>query len=70
MAPDATIDVIAANSASVTDLMQGAETAATTLGASVVSMSFGEDLEYYGDGAYEQFLDATYLCLCLRRTRM
>ena len=36
------------------------ETAVTKLGASVVSMSFGGPLEYFGYGSYEQQFDQTY----------
>ena len=47
------------------DLMQAAATAASLPGVSVVTMSFGANFESAGDGAYEQFLDNTYLAPAL-----
>jgi methionine-rich copper-binding protein CopC len=69
MAPGANIDVVEANGNGTTvylhDLMQAAQTAASPLGASVVSISYGANLEMMGAGSYEQFLDATYLAPAL-----
>ena len=65
MAPQAAIDVVTASSDSASDLFIAANTAATKLGASVVSMSFGLDYEYSGSGSYEQTLDATYFAPAL-----
>jgi fibronectin-binding autotransporter adhesin len=65
MAPGATIDLVEGASAGGTDLYQGALTAATTLNASVVSMSFGASLEFYGEGAYEMQLDQAYFAKAL-----
>ena len=67
MAPQANIDVVCASSAAGPGLFIAANTAATKLGASAVSMSFGLDYEYFGDGYYEQFLDSAYLA---RRSRL
>ena len=50
IAPGANIVLVEASSATSFDLLQAAETAVTKLGASVVSMSFGSSLEYFGDG--------------------
>ncbi len=61
VAPDANIDLVEATSASFSDLMQAAQTAAELPGVSAVSMSFGADLEYFGEGSYESYLDNTYL---------
>jgi subtilase family serine protease len=60
MAPGANIDLVEAYTSSLNDLGQAANTAATLLGASVVSQSFGGNLEASGDGAEEGYLDATY----------
>jgi trimeric autotransporter adhesin len=65
MAPDANIDVVVCASPNFSDLLLGAETAATTLGAAVVSMSFGADLEHLDSGSYEQTLDDRYLAPAL-----
>ncbi len=65
MAPQATIDVVCANSDEGDDLYIAANTAATMLHASVVSMSFGADYEFDGEGSYEQTLDATYFAPAL-----
>ena len=65
MAPEAVIDVVCATSAFNPNLFIAANTAATKLGASVVSMSFGQDLEYSGSGSYEQSVDATYFAPAL-----
>ena len=48
IAPGAKIDLVEATEASSTDLYTAMQTAGTTLGASVISMSFGASLE--GDG--------------------
>jgi hypothetical protein len=58
MAPGANLDLVEASSASITDLMETAKTAATTLGASVVSMRFGTILDSAGPSPLEQELDA------------
>ena len=60
MAPDANIVLVEATAPTTNALFQAAETAVTTLGASVVSMSFGGTLEYYGLGSLEQQIDQTY----------
>ena len=68
MAPAAAIDLVEASRSALTgptNLMKAAETAASLPGVSVVSMSFGENFESFGDGAYEQFLDNTYLAPAL-----
>ena len=59
IAPKANIEIVEADNSSIPDLMQAAKTAVTTLGASVVSMSFGGDLEFAGFGAFEQQIDET-----------
>jgi hypothetical protein len=46
-------------------LMQAAATAASPLGASVVSISYGYPFELVGSGSYEGFLDRTYLAPAL-----
>ena len=64
MAPAANIDLVEADTDTnnLSDLMLAANTAATKLGASVVSMSFGMDFEANnGGGTIEQMLDSTYL---------
>jgi hypothetical protein len=68
MAPGAAIDVVEAVGAApptLTDLMQCTATAASPLGASVVSISYGGFLEAFGEFSYEAFLDATYLAPAL-----
>jgi hypothetical protein len=65
IAPAAAIDVVYASTASSAALLTAANTAATKLDASVVSMSFGASLEEYGYGYLEQQLDATYLAPAL-----
>ena len=61
MAPGANILILVEGySNSFADLGTAARTAGTTLGASVVSMSFGSTLEYFNDGPFEDFLDSTY----------
>ena len=65
MAPDAKIDVVLATSPVGPGLYIAAKTAATTLNASVVSMSFGANFEAGGFGYYEQDLDATYFAPAL-----
>ena len=60
MAPGANIDLVEANDSSFASLGTAANTAATLLGASVVSQSFGGYLENAGNGAVEGFLDQTY----------
>jgi hypothetical protein len=66
MAPDANIDLVEASTSSFTDLMQAANTAATKLGASVVSMSFGFDFDAVGESSYEQMLESTYVQTALK----
>ncbi len=61
MAPGANIDLVEATAANFLDIMQTVETAITTLGADVVSMSILGEFEASGNGADEQFLDDTYL---------
>jgi len=56
MAPDAKIDLVEATSSANDSLFQAAYTAATTLGASVVSMSFGGS-----EGTLDQELDTSYI---------
>jgi fibronectin-binding autotransporter adhesin len=65
IAPNATIDLVEGKSALAPDLDQAALTAATTLGASVVSMSFGAPFEFYDEGAYEMQLDQMYFAAAL-----
>ena len=65
IAPDANLEIVEASSSFGNSLFQAAETAVTKLGASVVSMSFGSDLEYYGLGAMEQTDDQTYFAPAL-----
>ena len=67
IAPDANLEIVEASSSFGNSLFQAAETAVTKLGASVVSMSFGSDLEYYGLGAMEQTEDQTYFAACAWR---
>ena len=65
MAPDASIDLVEArtftNLSGPGGIMQAAKTAASLPGVSVVSMSFGANLEFFGDGAFEQHLDKLFL---------
>jgi len=61
IAPKANIDLVEANAANTTDLFTAMETAGTTLGASVISMSFGANYELGGDGALEQQIDSQFL---------
>ncbi len=65
MAPMAKIDLVEANTANSSDLFTAARTAATTLGASVVSMSFGSPLEYAGQGSLEPQFDSQYFAAAL-----
>ena len=60
MAPAANIQLVEGYSSSFDDLGIATRTAGTTLGANVVSMSFGANLEYFGDGAEEDYIDQTY----------
>ena len=60
-APQANIDLVEASSTSIPVLYKAVETAATLPGVSVVSMSFGADLEYFGEGYLEQQLDSEFL---------
>ena len=60
IAPLAKLEIVEGTSASLAALFTAAETAVTKLGASVVSMSFGLDLEYLGDGSLEPYIDQTY----------
>ncbi len=61
IAPKANIEIVEADNSSLPNLMEAAKTAVTTLGASVVSMSYGEDFEFFHDGAVEPALDAVDL---------
>ncbi|MGO9914062.1 MAG: choice-of-anchor Q domain-containing protein [Isosphaeraceae bacterium] len=61
IAPMANIDLVEGNTATNTDLYTAMETAGTTLHASVISMSFGAFLEYFGDGAEEPQIDSQYI---------
>ena len=59
MAPDANIELVEASESSLGDLSHASNTAATVLGAAVVSQSWGL-LEIELGSAYEQFLENTY----------
>jgi len=61
IAPMANIDLVEGNTPSDTDLYTAMETAGTTLGASVISMSFGASLEGFGLGSMEPILDSEYM---------
>jgi predicted outer membrane repeat protein len=61
IAPMANIDLVEGNDATNTDLFTAMQTAGTTLGASVISMSFGAFLEFNGFGSLEQQLDSQYM---------
>ena len=65
MAPGANIVLVEASDAGFNNLLQAANTAVTKLGASVVSMSFGSILEYFGEGGLEPILDSLYLAPAL-----
>ncbi len=65
MAPAANIVLVEGYSSSLDDLMTANLTAATLLGADVISNSWGYYLEYEGDGAEETYLDNTYLAPAL-----
>ena len=60
MAPAANIILVEGSNSNFGNLGRAANTAATLLGASVVSQSFGGALEAGGYGYYEQILDDTY----------
>ena len=60
IAPDANIELVEGSKSTLGDLAHASNSAATVLNASVVSQSFGGYLEYFGEGYYEQELDATY----------
>ncbi len=61
MAPAANIILMEGYSSSLDDLMTANLTAATQLGADVISNSWGYYLEAAGDGAEETYLDQAYL---------
>ncbi len=61
MAPGANIILMEGYSSSLSDLLTANVTAATQLGASVISNSWGYPLEVEGDGSEEPFLDEQYL---------
>jgi hypothetical protein len=65
IAPLANIDIVEATQTDPLGLFTAAETAVTKLGASVVSMSFGGDLEFIGYGSYEQTLDQMFFAPAL-----
>src|SRR5262249_10585402 len=65
IAPKANIIIVEADAAKTHDLFTAMETAVTTLGASVVSMSFGATLEYFGFGTLEAQIDQTYFAPAL-----
>ena len=65
IAPAANIEIVEANALDPTDLFTAMETSVTKLGASVVSMSFGQTLEFFGAGAMEGQLDQTYFAPAL-----
>ena len=60
IAPAANIILVEGNTSQLTDLLTAARTAGTTLGASVVSQSFGSSLEVGGLGSLEPMFDQTY----------
>ena len=60
MAPGANIDLVEASNSSLPNLPIASNSAATILGASVVSQSWAYYLEYEGQGSEEQSLNATY----------
>ncbi len=60
MAPAANIDLVEGYTSSFDDLGTAAKTAATQLGADVVSMSFGAYLEDDGDASLEDYVNQTY----------
>ena len=60
IAPAANIILVEGNTSQPTDLFTAARTAGTTLGASVVSQSFGYSLEVNGLGSLEPMFDQTY----------
>jgi fibronectin-binding autotransporter adhesin len=66
IAPLANIEIVEADNSSLANELAAAKTAVTTLGASVVSMSFGGDLEFFGAGAFEAQLDKTDLLPALQ----
>ncbi len=65
IAPDAKLEIVETSASNFMQLMSAANTAVTKLGASVVSMSFGEDFEYYGQGALEQQFDQDFVAPAL-----
>ena len=58
MAPDAKIDLVEASTATFGALGEAIKSAAITLDASVVSMSWGASYEGAGYGSYEPYLDS------------
>ena len=60
IAPAANIILVEGNTSQPTDMFTAARTAGTTLGASVVSQSFGYSLEVEGLGRLEPMFDKTY----------
>ncbi|MGZ3383732.1 MAG: SdrD B-like domain-containing protein [Isosphaeraceae bacterium] len=60
IAPAANIILVEGNTSQPTDMFTAARTAGTTLGASVVSQSFGYSLEVNGMGRLEPMFDKTY----------
>ena len=65
IAPAANIILVEGNTSQPTDMFTAARTAGTTLGASVVSQSFGYSLEAGGMGSYEPMFDQTYFAPAL-----
>jgi subtilase family serine protease len=57
IAPGANIVLVEANSNSLSDLLTAVKTAATTMGANVVSMSWGAS-EFSGETTYDQYFNA------------
>ena len=65
IAPAANIILVEGNTSQPTDMFTAARTAGTTLGASVVSQSFGYSLEVEGLGSLEPMFDQTYFAPAL-----
>ncbi|MGZ3300197.1 MAG: pre-peptidase C-terminal domain-containing protein, partial [Isosphaeraceae bacterium] len=65
IAPAANIILVEGNTSQPTDMFTAARTAGTTLGASVVSQSFGYSLEVNGMGSLEPKFDQTYFAPAL-----
>ena len=64
IAPAAQIDIVEGDGATTADLFTAMDTA-VKLGASVVSMSFGADYEFFGYGSLEKQIDQTYFAPAL-----